>query len=56
MERGIIMDMDFHPIDSLVKKIMGDIRFLSNLLIPAGVILGVFGMVGIFLGIVHFLK
>jgi hypothetical protein len=56
IERGIIMNMDFYPIDSLVKKVVGNIRFLSSLLIPAGVFLGVLGMVGLFFGIAHFLK
>jgi hypothetical protein len=50
------MSMDFYPIDSLVKKVRGNTRFLGNLLIPACVFLGVVGMVGVFLGIAHFLK
>ena len=48
--------MDFNPVDSLVKEVMGSIRFLGNLLIMALIFLGVVGIVGLFFGILSFLK
>jgi hypothetical protein len=54
--RDRIMNIDFNPVDSLVKEVRGSIRFLGNLLIMVIIFLGVAGIVGLFLGIMAFLK
>ena len=50
------MFIDINPINSLIKEVRGNIRFLSNLLIIAFIFLGVAGIVGLFFGIAAFLK
>lgn len=60
IERSIAMDMDgnFNPVDSFVKELMGNIRFLEKMLNTTNIILGVLGLVvviGVVVAVVHFL-
>ena len=50
------MNIDFNPVDSLIKEVVGNIRFLGNLLIMTILFLGVAGIVGLFFGIATILK
>ena len=53
------MDGNFDPIDSLVKEIMGNARFLDNLLTKTNVFFGIVGTiatVGLLVAIALFLK
>ena len=50
------MFIDINPINSLIKEVMGNIRFLGNLLGIALVLLGFAGIVGLFFGISTFFK
>ena len=52
------MDGKIDPLDSLVKEIMGNARFLDSLLTKTNIIIGVAGIVAVIGGIiaiVHFL-
>jgi hypothetical protein len=46
VERSIIMNETYDPIDSFVKDVMGNIRFLDNLLSKTKVLYGIVGLVG----------
>ncbi|MGA2505678.1 MAG: hypothetical protein ABSG01_16470 [Anaerolineales bacterium] len=50
------MDENFNPFDSLVKEIMGNIRFLDSLLSKAVICSGIVGMVCLAVAIVLLLK
>ena len=50
------MFIDINPINSHIKEVRGNIRFLRNLLGMLLIFLGVAGIVGLFLGIAALLK
>jgi hypothetical protein len=50
------MNIDFNPVDSLIKEVVGNIRFLGNFLIVTFILLGAAGIVGLFFGIATILK
>jgi hypothetical protein len=52
------MEGNSDPLDSLVKEIMGNIRFLDSLLTKTNIIIGAVGIVsviGVMIAIIHFL-
>ena len=56
IERDKIMNMDIKQVDSLIKEVRGNVKFLGNLLGMALVFLGLVGVVGLLLGIAVFLR
>ena len=54
--RDRIMFIDINPINSLIKEVRGNTKFLGNLLGIAFVLLGAAGIVALFFGISAFLK
>jgi hypothetical protein len=56
IERDKIMNMDIKQVDSLIKEVRGNVKFLGNLLGIALVFLGLAGVVGLLLGISAFLR
>jgi hypothetical protein len=46
MERSIIMNEYFGPLDSFVKELKGNIRFLDKMFINNGLFSGIIGIIG----------
>jgi hypothetical protein len=59
MERSIIMNEYFSPLDSFVRELKGNIRFLDNMLTNTGGfsrIIGIIGSVGLLVAMALYFK